>query len=52
METCVIGVCDDDPEDVERICEELVRCIRHLGEKDPILCTCQSGSGDAGMEWI
>lgn len=43
METCVIGVCDDDPEDVERICEELVRCIMHLGEKDPILCTCQSG---------
>lgn len=43
METCVIGVCDDDPEDVERICEELIRCIRHLGERDPILRICQSG---------
>lgn len=43
METCVIGVCDDDPDDVDRICEELVRCMRLLGEKDPILCTCQDG---------
>ena len=43
MENFVIGVCDDDPEDVERICHEFVKSIKHLGETDPIIYTCQSG---------
>lgn len=43
IEKSVIGVCDDDPADVVRICKELVRCMILLGEKEPLLYTCQSG---------
>ncbi len=43
MEKYVIGVCDDDPADMARICKELVRCMILLGEKEPLLYTCQSG---------
>lgn len=43
MEKYVIGVCDDNPADMARICKELVRCMMLLGEKEPLLYTCQSG---------
>ncbi len=37
------GVCDDELEDLKRICQEFARCVRLLGEKDPIFHTCQNG---------
>ncbi len=37
------GVCDDELEDLKRICSEFSRCVRLLGEKTPVFHTCQNG---------
>lgn len=39
----VIGICDDNPEDVNRIQQEIYKCVNLLGEKAPIIIICESG---------
>ncbi|KSV58592.1 LytR/AlgR family response regulator transcription factor [Acetivibrio ethanolgignens] len=39
----VIGICDDNPEDVIRIQQEICNCLKLLGEENPIIIVYESG---------
>ena len=42
-EEIVIGICDDDPEDVKQIRQEIKQCVKMLGEKEPIVIVYENG---------
>lgn len=42
-EEIVIGICDDNPEDVKQIRQEIKQCVKLLGEKEPIVIVYENG---------
>ena len=42
-EEIVIGICDDNREDVKQIWQEIKKCVRLLGEKEPIVIAHENG---------